>query len=400
MADVQPITSWSSTSANNKPAGTDVIGAGLDDNLREIQGQIATWRDGQGYGELNLTGVSGTNSIAGTTSPAPALAANQKYWFIPQATNTGPAFINVNAAGYKSVFSGGATCVGGEIQISVPASVSYDGTNFHLRGKGPFIDSAPLIQGSSDATKKLKFEVDGFTTATTRTITPPDQDLTISALTAKGDLWVGSSTGVATTKAVGTDGQVLAANSSAVGGVGWTSTSGLGAYVLLATATASVSATVDFTSVISSTYDDYEILFDGILPATNTANLLFRASTNNGSTFLAASQYFASRLNNTASAATPGGLADSAASNITITSNLSNGAGNGAWGRILLHAVSTLNTTSIQWSVTSVDASSNVVFETGGGLVSAGAAVNAIRFLMSAGNIASGTFRLYGIKKS
>lgn len=39
-------------------------------------------------------------------------------------------------------------------------------------------DSYPIVSGNSDKSKKLKFEIDGFTTATTRTITWPDKDLT------------------------------------------------------------------------------------------------------------------------------------------------------------------------------------------------------------------------------
>lgn len=40
-------------------------------------------------------------------------------------------------------------------------------------------DAYPVVSGSSDKTKKLRFEVDGLTTATTRVATPPDEDFTI-----------------------------------------------------------------------------------------------------------------------------------------------------------------------------------------------------------------------------
>lgn len=46
----------------------------------------------------------------------------------------------------------------------------------------PFTDTNTLIKGSSDATKLLRFEVDGFTTGTTRVLTPPNQDTTIAGL--------------------------------------------------------------------------------------------------------------------------------------------------------------------------------------------------------------------------
>ena len=43
----------------------------------------------------------------------------------------------------------------------------------------PVPDTTAIVEGSADATKLLRFEVDGFTTATTRVITPPDADITL-----------------------------------------------------------------------------------------------------------------------------------------------------------------------------------------------------------------------------
>lgn len=46
----------------------------------------------------------------------------------------------------------------------------------------PVSDATAIVQGSVDATKQLRFEVDGFTTATTRVMTPPNYDGTIATL--------------------------------------------------------------------------------------------------------------------------------------------------------------------------------------------------------------------------
>ena len=43
----------------------------------------------------------------------------------------------------------------------------------------PISDATSIIKGSADATKLVRFEVDGLTTDTTRVITVPDQDLTL-----------------------------------------------------------------------------------------------------------------------------------------------------------------------------------------------------------------------------
>src|SRR3990172_11513514 len=52
--------------------------------------------------------------------------------------------------------------------------------NVTIEGSLTCIDGSGFsITGSSDATKKIQFEVDGLTTATTRTITPPDVNVTL-----------------------------------------------------------------------------------------------------------------------------------------------------------------------------------------------------------------------------
>lgn len=44
----------------------------------------------------------------------------------------------------------------------------------------PVVDTTGIAKGSSDATKIVRFEVDGFTTATTRTLTPQNNSYTIA----------------------------------------------------------------------------------------------------------------------------------------------------------------------------------------------------------------------------
>lgn len=58
-----------------------------------------------------------------------------------------------------------------------------DGTNIKSAGGGsalPVVDTTEIVKGSSDATKKLRMEVDGFTTGTTRVATWPDKDGTVA----------------------------------------------------------------------------------------------------------------------------------------------------------------------------------------------------------------------------
>lgn len=43
----------------------------------------------------------------------------------------------------------------------------------------PVVDTNEIVKGSVDATKKVRFEVDGLTTGTTRVLTVPDKDITL-----------------------------------------------------------------------------------------------------------------------------------------------------------------------------------------------------------------------------
>src|SRR3990167_496448 len=87
-----------------------------------------------------LTSVTGTDTIA-ATGPASmtAYAAGQKFSFIPANDNTGATTINITqsgaaALGAKNIFCGGAACIGGEIQASIPCTIQYDGTQFNVVG--------------------------------------------------------------------------------------------------------------------------------------------------------------------------------------------------------------------------------------------------------------------------
>jgi len=59
------------------------------------------------------------------------------------------------------------------------ATKQYADSLFASAAGAPFIDSAPLVKGSSDATKMLRFEIDGFTTGNTRVLTPLDANMTL-----------------------------------------------------------------------------------------------------------------------------------------------------------------------------------------------------------------------------
>lgn len=91
--------------------------------------------------------------------------------------------------------TGGDTIDGSASNVTLPpgATVVY-GTNTGANGfltlarTGPFLDTNPVVTGSSDGTKKLRFEVDGLTTGNTRVMTVPDYDGTLATLAGTEEL--------------------------------------------------------------------------------------------------------------------------------------------------------------------------------------------------------------------
>jgi hypothetical protein len=173
-----------------------------------------------------------------------------------------------------------------------------------------------------------------------------------------------------------------------------------GSLVLLEQHTASSSATLDFTAFISSTYDDYLFQLVNVLPATDSVNLRVRMSTDGGSTYDSGNNYFISYFswNSAGSAFGATGTPGSPTSSLQTAMVSGNTAGYGFVGSFQLFDPGGSNNKSVQYHVSSQQSGIYQVDIGGGAYVNA-TAVNATRFLMSSGNIASGTIRVYGIAK-
>ena len=176
---------------------------------------------------------------------------------------------------------------------------------------------------------------------------------------------------------------------------------GTGALVYLGSATASASATLDFTSLLNaSLYSSYVFEFNDIVPASSGAGLLFRTSSNNGSSWDSSAGNYSYTAANLAS--TYSGTGNNSDTNGYITSlvgidtAVSNNSVN---GKSFLY-VGSSKYTYMESFVNYLSGSNTVrpIHVTSCRLSTT--AVNAVRFLMDSGNITSGTIRLYGVKKS
>jgi hypothetical protein len=169
---------------------------------------------------------------------------------------------------------------------------------------------------------------------------------------------------------------------------------------LLSSQTAAASATLDFTSVITALYDEYLIEFLDILPATNAANFIMRCSTDNGVSYDAGANYaYAIGYASTASAS--GGAGNAATTSGLLSGPLSNTAARGGTSgflRLFNPASATAHKHFVGEFAVAHSDTNRYVYKDGVWYLST-TAVNALRFLMDSGNIASGTIRIYGIGK-
>jgi hypothetical protein len=201
-----------------------------------------------------------------------------------------------------------------------------------------------------------KFVFTGAPT-TTRTITFPDADVTIAAASSQVYNLIGSS--------------VL---SGAAGSVTFQN--------------------------LSTDYSHYILVYNNVLPATDNVSLGLQVSTDNASTFkTGASDYSYGRL--AASAAGTSSTGDNTETYIPIYLAQGNAAGELASGQIIIYnPMLAADKTHITANSCGITSAGNTSIELLAGMYNTAAATNAIRLLYTSGNIAQGSFYLYGVKNS
>jgi hypothetical protein len=101
-----------------------------------------------------------------------------------------PLFGGTGSIGASGYSYGSAFFTASGFTLTDTTTVGYVWTATSTGGAGswqavsgaslPVVDTTGIAKGSSDATKIVRFEVDGFTTATTRTLTPQNNSYTIA----------------------------------------------------------------------------------------------------------------------------------------------------------------------------------------------------------------------------
>jgi hypothetical protein len=160
--------------------------------------------------------------------------------------------------------------------------------------------------------------------------------------------------------------------------------------VLLNTLTASSSATLSDTTSFTSTYGSYELVFDSLIPATDSVTAQFQV--HSGGSFQSSNYVQRGYIPNGTAIVSQGSTTFVGLSNTTSQSN----SGPGISGRLRIYSPSTSALHAIEGRV-QYNFSGGAGPWTFGGYWNSSAVITGFQFLFSSGNITSGTIKVYGI---
>lgn len=167
---------------------------------------------------------------------------------------------------------------------------------------------------------------------------------------------------------------------------------------LLATVTASTSATMDFDSYIDSTYDEYLIKLTDVIFSANNPSVLMRFQV--AGTYLSTSTYDSVANISFSSGPSSSLVSVSGGTSINIGIAPKSGDLDALNAEIFIHRpADTASAKAASWTGVTSDLGVEVRSGIGGGLNRGTAAVTGVRILPNTGTISSGIGRLYGIKK-
>lgn len=170
--------------------------------------------------------------------------------------------------------------------------------------------------------------------------------------------------------------------------------------ILLQQRTASASTSLDFAAAIIARYSEYLIEFENIIPATDAIDLWMRMSTNGGSSYDSGNNYSYESWLWRAAATGQSGATAQAQILISNGATLSNSASWGLTGSARLYSPASASLfKQLNGQMGFFTSASLRVGTTLHATYESATAVNAFQFLMSSGNITSGTIRVYGVAK-
>jgi hypothetical protein len=221
------------------------------------------------------------------------------------------------------------------------------------------------------------------------------------ALTTKGDMLVHDGTNYQRLP-VGTDGEVLQADSAISTGFNWNSLTFTGDYIPISNQSASSSASIEFTDLDFSTYGSLVFYLEALQPETDNVELRMLFSVDNGSTYLSSDYSYVYRIL-PASTGTPDENHSSSASYVECVATIGNATNEGVSGWMMVIPSASpgveINQTA-EWQMMGMNTSTGLMTHWGGAQHSTTSVIDAIKFEFSSGNIGEGNFYLYGYNAS
>lgn len=351
MADVaNSLNSWSSTASSNSPNDNTTIGSGLADNLQAIQAVVR--------GDLAAIG----SAIASSASPDVGAVAGLSHSVSGNATITGL----------------GSTATSGLWKVL-------------------FFEGSPLLKHSTALQMVTAADVTaspGAAGVFQCMDTNVWKNFAFSHATA-GSLVRIASTTVAGVLEVSTNAEALAGTSDSVAITPSSLNTVLG-LVKLASGNCSATAVCDVAMASYTSYKNKLLHIQRFQPATDGTSLYLRFSTDGGTTFDAGATAYGYIQYQANSAGTFAQLA-TAAAQVSVATSIGNSSNAGVSAAIDVFD-STINTvnTLVNWRASFISNAGNISENHGTGGASAAQDTDAIRILFSSGNIASGSWKLYG----
>lgn len=299
-----------------------------------------------------------------------AYASGQNYAVKIANVNTSASTLNVNGLGPVAItYNNGSPLTGSELPQNGAVLLYHSGGNFRLPNINP-------------ATTGAITSITGDVSA----VGPGAASATLSNTTVSAGTYANP------TIVVDGKGRITSATTG--------SSPSAGALTLLTVATAANSATIDFTSLINTTYCEYIFQYTNVICATSGAAFNFRTSSTSGAAFdSGVSDYsFSGYLQqNGGTLQTTGGPSNTF---ISVAELAENGAGKSFSGEVKLYNPSVPLNGAILYRTVMAGVSGGVAIETGAGARNAAAVINGTRFVPSSGLITSGVFRMFGVQKS
>lgn len=334
--------------------------------------------------------ANGTNYVG---FQAPATISANKLWVLPAADGSANQVLKTDGSGNLSwtappsstVASDATPSLGGNLNVAGYKITSASNGNVILEPNGT---GAILIGGNATQTAEMRYMEDSDNGTNYVGFKAP------SAITAN-KVWE-------LPGADGTSGQFLKTDGSGVLSFA-TAGGGGGALSFITSGTASSSSSLDFTSLGNYSYIEF-VLVD-ILGATDDIDFYIRTSTDNGSTYdngaTDYAQVIIGRSGATAIAVTPAKTTQiGVTNNQALGVDIGNVAGEGLSGRFLLFNPTGTAKRKMWGEFNFINADGNAGMSTTAATRDTAADVDAVRFLFSSGNIASGSIYVYGLSKT